>query len=364
VSIAVVQYAGDYREAFERLAAGGEENYHAQRYSVEFVAGLRRPGRDVATVCWLSDVAYDVALGPGLRAVGVGGSRSARSRRPLVRAVRRLRPTHVVVRTLVPELLEWVVSSRVRAIATVAEALPTDRERCVALLNSPVFEQVGCYSPALVARFAEAGVDPTKLVAWGWPAAGDPDELPAKVSPGSGPAELLYVGALREEKGVCDLLAAVARLRAGGLEVRLSLAGAGDAEAFAAHEVVRFLGSIPSGSVVAAMREADVVVIPSRASYPEALPLVLDHSLCARTPAVVSAHPSFADQLEHRRDAILFAPGDVGALTAAIAELLADPALYERISARAPEVWRGLQAPILWGELIDGWLRDDSPRER
>jgi glycosyltransferase involved in cell wall biosynthesis len=362
--LVLVQYAGDFREAFERLASGGEEYYHAQRYSVDLVSRLSRPGRDVVTVCWLTDERYDVELRPGLRAIGVGGSRSSRSRRPLVRVLKRMRPTHVVVRTLVPELLEWVSRARVRAIATVAEALPADARRCVQLLNKPFFEWVGCYSPSSAERFAEAGVERRKLIAWGWPPECAPQQLPAKAAPSGGPMDLLYVGAVREEKGVSDLLNAVSQLRAGGLDVRLSLVGPGEADLFRARaaqlgldEAVRFLGPIPSASVLSAMRAADAVVIPSRASYPEALPLVLDHSLCARTPAVVSAHPSFADRLEHRRDAMLFTPGNVEGLASAIAELLKDAALYARISARAPEVWTALQAPVVWGQLIEAWLQ-------
>ncbi|NEQ88464.1 MAG: glycosyl transferase family 1, partial [Moorea sp. SIO2I5] len=36
----IIQYAGDYREAFERLANGGPETYYAQKYSVDSVAEI------------------------------------------------------------------------------------------------------------------------------------------------------------------------------------------------------------------------------------------------------------------------------------------------------------------------------------
>ena len=38
--LTIVQYAGDYREAFERFERGGRATYQAQRYSVGFVGSL------------------------------------------------------------------------------------------------------------------------------------------------------------------------------------------------------------------------------------------------------------------------------------------------------------------------------------
>jgi hypothetical protein len=43
--LTIVQYAGDYREAWERFEAGGKATYQAQRYSVGFVAELARRWR-------------------------------------------------------------------------------------------------------------------------------------------------------------------------------------------------------------------------------------------------------------------------------------------------------------------------------
>jgi glycosyltransferase involved in cell wall biosynthesis len=119
---------------------------------------------------------------------------------------------------------------------------------------------------------------------------------------------------------------------------------------------VAFEGAVTASAVVGLMRASDVVLIPSRTSFPEGLPLVLEHSLCARTPAVVSAHPAFAGSLEHRADSMLFPPGDTAALAACVRELLDDPALYERISSAAPATWGRLQARLLWHELIEAWL--------
>lgn len=42
--IVFVQF-GDYAEAVQRFAAGGKENYYAQKYTVDYMAGLRCSAR-------------------------------------------------------------------------------------------------------------------------------------------------------------------------------------------------------------------------------------------------------------------------------------------------------------------------------
>ena len=371
--LVILQYAGDYREAYERLAAaagggggggGGEETYHAQRYSVERVAALG-DARAVATVCCQTETHYDVALTPRLRAIGAamtepldGGA--------LVRILERLAPTEIVLRTPIPALMAWAAQRRIRTLALLAESLAGGPRsaRQVELLNHPVIEWVSCHLGPCAEHYVELGVDPGKVIAWGWPAERRPDELCPKAGSGPAPAELIYVGALIEGKGVADALHAVARLRTAGRQVRLRLYGSGpDAEALrslarqlAIDEWVVFAGVISSSAVFERMRAADVVLIPSRSEYPEAMPLTLEHSFCARTPAVVSAHPAFAAALADRQDVMLFAPGDSEALAGCVAELLSDRELYAHISQHAVRAWQAFQTPVVWGDLLEAWL--------
>src|SRR5215469_11577939 len=71
IRLTVVQF-GDYGEAYWRFANGGEENYYAQRYSVDFVASLagRSDVDDVTVVC-LAANAPATQLPNGVRTLGV-----------------------------------------------------------------------------------------------------------------------------------------------------------------------------------------------------------------------------------------------------------------------------------------------------
>ena len=368
--LVILQYGGDYREACERLAARGEETYQAQRYSVDEV-GRFAESWAVATVCIRKEERYDEVLRSGVRAVGAGMAEPLDTN-ALVSILERLRPTRVVLRTPIPELLAWTIERRTPTIAVLSESLAGGGKarRQARLLNDPVIEWVGCNLRNLADRYVELGVDPHKVVPWAFPATWTPNELPPKLRSERAPTRLVYVGALIENKGVADALEAVAALSRAGRDVNLSLFGAGKdarrlrrrANRLRIGRFVHWGGAVPHLAVLNLMRAADIVIVPSRTSYPEALPQVLEQSLCARTPAVVSAHPAYADRFEHRHSAMLFPPGDVDALASCVEQLVDDPALYRHISASSAEAWHALQEPITWGEVLEAWLADTPER--
>jgi len=70
--LTIVQYAGDYREAWERFERGGKATYQAQRYSVAFVSDLAKRMEQLSVVCGVTGEPYDVVLPNGVRAIGGG----------------------------------------------------------------------------------------------------------------------------------------------------------------------------------------------------------------------------------------------------------------------------------------------------
>ena len=94
--------------------------------------------------------------------------------------------------------------------------------------------------------------------------------------------QIIYVGALKEAKGIGDALEATSQLKSKGLSIKLKVVGRGDSEGFisrAKHlqieDCVEFLGLVPNKTIIPLMRETDIVLVPSRHDYPEGFPFTI-----------------------------------------------------------------------------------------
>jgi glycosyltransferase involved in cell wall biosynthesis len=375
--VAIVQYAGDYREALQRLSAGGSETYFAQRYSVTSVAELRNCTEDLAVVVCHTETAYDERLPNGVRAIGCGyhGNIDIPS---LINILRNFRPTELVLCTPLRALLTWAVKQKLRTLTLFADSFPQknlrDRFRnfqIARLLNNKNIEWVANHNLNSSKSLSEIGVKADKIIPWDWiprvtPAQFKPKEEP----PASGAFSLMYAGAIIEDKGVGDLLRAVAILNQRALPVVVKLAGKGDLEKFQAlakqleiTHAVEFLGLVPNEQIVTLMRAAGAVVIPSRHTYAEGLPMTIYEGLCSRTPIIASDHPMFRGRLVDGQSALIFHAGDANDLTTKIQNLFSDPKLYQQLSQFAAEAWERIQIPVKFGELLSRWVAD-SPENR
>jgi glycosyltransferase involved in cell wall biosynthesis/O-antigen/teichoic acid export membrane protein len=148
-------------------------------------------------------------------------------------------------------------------------------------------------------------------------------------------AYLFYAGALGIYKGVDVLLDAHARLRAGGLDIPLVLAGLprGDYQVGDRPGVV-VVANVPHTAVVAAWRHAVVGVVPSL--VPEGFGLVALECLAAGTPCVVSALGGLLDVVADGVEGLHVPPGDAEALASALRRLLEDEPLRSRLGAAGP----------------------------
>lgn len=148
---------------------------------------------------------------------------------------------------------------------------------------------------------------------------------------------LLYFGRLAEEKGVADLLAAVAKID--NLELRVVGAGP-EAEGLAdltqgldLGERVKFLGYLDTPAVVEEVKAAGAVVLPAR--WPENMPYSLLEALAAGTPIIVARSGGLTELLEPGKNGFAYEPGDLAGLVAALkAWQAADQAVLEQ-GARA-----------------------------
>lgn len=373
--LTIVQYAGDFREASERLSKGGAETYRAQRHTVAYVEHLARDLASVTTITGFTDEAYDVTLPSGARAIGAGFVDRFDGRK-LAELTAQSRPDLLVVRGPLRPVIWWGIRHRVRTLLLLADSFNTQSAKSRLsgallglLARAPNIDWVGNHGLRAAEQLVRIGVPRRKVLAWDYPAFDRPEATPPKTRAAT-PATIIYVGLQAEAKGVDDLILATKQLVAAGRPVRLDLAGRPDngrlADLIAQHglgDVVRQLGTIDNAEVIAKMRAADIVVVPSRHAYSEGMPLTIYEALCSRTPLVVSDHPMFAGTVIDGESGLVFPAGDIAALADRLAKLLDDPGLYSRVSEGSAAAWNRLQIPLKWADLLTDWI-DDTPASR
>lgn len=151
-------------------------------------------------------------------------------------------------------------------------------------------------------------------------------------------AGLLFVGRLNAQKGLADLFQALSQAPCAALTLevigdgpdRSTLHALADRLGIAAR--VRWHGALPQQALVPFYRRARAVVIPSRG---EGLGLVaVEAQLCA-TPVIAYADGGLLDVVRPDAGGTLVTPGDLAALSEAIARVVADEATIERLGRAA-----------------------------
>lgn len=136
----------------------------------------------------------------------------------------------------------------------------------------------------------------------------------------------LFVGRLSAEKGLSTLLAAWERL---GQQIPLKIVGEGSLapqvqKASEAQEGVEWLGRQPRERVLALMKKAKLLVLPSNCY--ENFPMTLVEAFAAGLPVVASNLGGMASVLEHRRTGLHFTPGNPDDLAAKVEWAISHPA--------------------------------------
>lgn len=152
----------------------------------------------------------------------------------------------------------------------------------------------------------------------------------------------LFVGRTSFDKGALHAAEAVLALRRAGENVRLVLAGQTTPafERFVARlapterEAIRPLGVIDEGEKHALLAAAAVLLLPSRT---DSLGIVLLEAWRHGRPVIGARAGGIPGVIDDGTDGLLVPFGDVAALQAALARLLADRALADRLGARGRE---------------------------
>ena len=149
-----------------------------------------------------------------------------------------------------------------------------------------------------------------------------------------GGAEVIFTGRLLAEKGIFDLIRAVALLG----DCRLVVCGSGPDEAelrdltrvLGLDARVVFAGYLAGEALAEAYRSAAVFVLPS---YTEGFPTAITEAMDAGLPIVTTCIRGMADHLTAGVNAVFVPKRDPEALARALARLLADADLRRRMGA-------------------------------
>jgi glycosyltransferase involved in cell wall biosynthesis len=157
------------------------------------------------------------------------------------------------------------------------------------------------------------------------------------------PVRILAVARAVPKKGLDDLLAALAALpsgvhwhltHVGGGPLRAALEAQARAAGIAAR--VTWLGARPQEDVLAAYRAADLFALSPRIAADgdrDGLPNVLVEAQSQGLAVVATAIAGVPELIEPEVNGVLVEPGDHAGFVAALARLIADPALRARLSA-------------------------------
>ena len=373
IRLAIVQH-GDIAEALRLRASGAGEPYFGMFYTLDTLdrvfAGLDQ------LIVSLNAPPYDmqeenrrlVSIPQPAMLFRCRGRWLEQLRcRQILAAIAEFRPTHLLLRTggtILRRLLIGLREQRLSTLVICANIFAGrhDRatQRLVRELNAPHIFRIANHREPATQSMVDAGVDRKRVVAYDWPGQRLAEDYPPKIlQADSSRFELLYVGTVSEDKGVGDVVGAIRLLCDSGLQVRLTAMGSGQLPSVITtgmgEDRLRMPGRCDNATVFAAMRNAHIVLVPSRHSFSEGFPFTLTEALASRTPVVVSDHPVFLRALQDGQGVTFARAADPQSLAHRIREVLTDPSLYRSLSLTTADALRRVRCDTTFGDLLDMW---------
>ncbi len=166
------------------------------------------------------------------------------------------------------------------------------------------------------------------------------DFLPAQPVAGADARRILFLGRIEEPKGIFDLLAAFEAVADSQPQLSLTFAGAGMAEAELRRRIaasrhvdrIRFLGQLSAREVHKHLDQSDLLVCPTRTTFPEGLALVVVEAAAHGVPTLLSSIIPAKALVPGA--CVEFPADDTAALTATLRGLVEDPQTYRALATR------------------------------
>ena len=353
---------GHYADAYRRFAEGGAETYRDQRASVQFVADLLDRS-DLTRVTTVSTTGpHQDELAPGLISEGIARDQDAGA------LLDRLAPDRLILRLPHLPLIKAAKARNIPTLPCFADLFQqggprtrwTNWQLMRALRNGP-FPCIANHSLNASQTLKDVlRLDPSRIVPWDWARLRNVAPARTGLHDATAPCAF-YAGALSADKGVGDCLRAVQQTPG----LRMTFAGGGDLDHWRAKAAqmdiadrVDFIGLIPHDQVRAQMAAHDMVIVPSRHSYPEGLPNVIYEALASRSPLILSDHPAFRGRLTPGTHCLEFTASDPQALAQAITRITTDQSLFSQLSNTSEAGLEGLYIGMEWNDLVTQFLDD------
>jgi colanic acid/amylovoran biosynthesis glycosyltransferase len=162
------------------------------------------------------------------------------------------------------------------------------------------------------------------------------------------PPAITCIGTLHEVKGQRHLIAALATLAERGVNVCCRFVGDGPdrveleglVDKLGLRGSVEFLGQRMRSDVLELLAETDILVapsVPTSGGKREGLPVVLIEAMAAGVPVVASHLSGIPELVENEVTGLTVPPGDPAAIADALARLLADRPLRQRLARAGRE---------------------------
>lgn len=190
-------------------------------------------------------------------------------------------------------------------------------------------------------------------------------QLPDSPSLGSIPPRVVFLGKMKVEKGIEDVLVAARAIQERGIEASWVLAGEGDpaetrrkAGALQRPDLVEVPGLIGVSEKDRLLATSDVFLLPS---FAEGLPLALLEAMSFGLACVVSPVGGIPDVVVDGENGLFVTPGDAKSILNGILSVLEDAALRRRLGENARRTVRECYSlsvvALQWARLYELTLR-------
>ena len=164
---------------------------------------------------------------------------------------------------------------------------------------------------------------------------------------------LLYVGRMKKDKGVPDLLEAFGRLRIQYPQLHLIMVGPDEEHLLAGYNEDGFHHIGYTQKVETYMAAADIICLPS---YREGFGTVLIEAAASGLPAVASRIYGITDAVVEGETGLMHRVGDIVEITDCVDRLLREPSLRRKIGEAAAQRAKALFAAEHLEILLAEWL--------